>query len=52
MDQKTFWKSKLEITDEIETIYLEIDNVGERLKKLDLIGNPNVYFNGECECYE
>lgn len=42
-------EKKLEVLDELETLYGELDRPGERLEALGLIGNPHVYFDSEAD---
>lgn len=37
--------AKALVVGEVETLYGEMENPGDRLKMMDLIGNPNVYFD-------
>lgn len=37
--------AKAFVVDEVDTLYEDLEDPGERLKKLDLIGNPNVWFD-------
>lgn len=37
-------KKKLEIMDELETLYEDLGNVRERLEMIRVLGNPNVHF--------
>lgn len=38
---------KIEITEELESLYEDVENKGERIQRVGLIGNPNVYFDEE-----
>ncbi len=37
-------EAKAFVVDELQTLYGELENAGERLKVMEVVGNPNVYF--------
>jgi hypothetical protein len=40
-------EAKGDVLDELEVLYEDLDDAGERLKSMDLIGNPDVFFDDE-----
>ena len=42
-------EKKLNVLDELEHLYGDLKNVRQRLNEMDVIGNPNVFFDFDDE---